>query len=99
MSATKYDYDSTAVRREARKFKKCSEMLEQRAMPQAKSIGAQLDGNFRGQAADALDERLSQMQSQIRSLRARCDNMYSVLMKYADELERLDAEFAQMLGG
>lgn len=97
MSVKFYEYDSEAVRREARKFKKCCEQLDDSAIPRVKRIRADLEGNFEGETADALDGRLAEMANQIASLRGGCYSMYSTLMSYADALERADEKVAEML--
>lgn len=98
MRANGYEYDSDAVRAEARKFRQCCEDLEARALPRVKSISADLEDDFSGAAADALGRRLSELQEQIRALRGGCGGMYSALMNYAEALERADREVAEMFG-
>lgn len=94
-----YDYDSAAVIREARKFKRCYEALDADALPNMERARAQLEGNFEGQAAAALEARLSEMLNEIRTLRGSCSGMYSALMDFAEALERADEQVAQLMGG
>lgn len=99
MSDKQYDYDSAAVRREARKFRDCCETLEGRALPKVRSIRGQLEGNFIGKAANALDRCLDDAETQIKALRNNCNSMYRALNSYADALEKADDEIARSMGG
>lgn len=97
MKTRAMEYDSEAVRREARKFMRCCEQLDESALPRVKSIRAELNENFQGRTADALQERLEQTTEKIRSLYNGCGSMYSALMRYADALEEADRRVAEML--
>lgn len=98
MRDNQFEYDSTAVRREARKFRDCCEKLDGRALPKVRAIRNQLDGNFVGEAATALGRCLDDAEKQIKTLSGNCRSMCNALNNYAAALERADAEIAQMLG-
>ena len=93
-----YTYDTAAIRREASKFKRCCECIENAALPRVKDAGAKLDGGFEGRAADALRVRLLETQTRLNDLRDGCGNIYAALMRYADALEAADARVSQMMG-
>ena len=99
MSTGGYDYDTAAIRREARKIKRCCDCLSQSAIPETEKTRRILDGNFAGQAAEALDARLVSLTKDIGSLRSNLNSVYTALMRFADELERRDAELARIMGG
>ena len=99
MNMSGYDYDTAAIRAEARKIKRCCDCLSQSAIPEAERTRQILDGNFAGLAADALDARLVSMAKDIGSLRSSLNSVYVALIKFADELERRDAEIARIMGG
>lgn len=98
MSTKGYDYDTAAIRREARKLKRCCDCLKQSAMPEAEKTRQILDGNFAGRTADALDERLISIMKDVGLLQSNLNSIYAALMSFADELERRDAELARMMG-
>lgn len=99
MSSGGYDYDTAAIRREARKIKRCCDCLKQSAIPEAEKTRQILDGNFAGRAADALDARLISLTKDIGSLQSNLNSVYTALTRFADELERRDAEIARIMGG
>lgn len=99
MNARIYEYDSEAVRREARKLQRCCERLDEGALPRVRSIRAELDGSFEGRAAEALDERLARALAELQGLRGGCNGLCSALTRYADALEEADRRVAELLDG
>lgn len=99
MSPGGYDYDTAEIRREARKIKRCCDCIAQSAIPEAEKTRQILDGNFEGQTAEALDARLVSLTKDIGLLRNNLSSVYTALMRFADELERRDAELARIMGG
>lgn len=99
MSDNQFEYDTAAVRREAAKFGKCCDMLDDRALPKVRSIRGILDGNFTGKAARALEQCLEDAEGQIKALRRNCESMCRTLNNYAAALERADREIAQRIRG
>lgn len=98
MGTIRYDYDTAAVRTEARKLKKCFDRLNGSEIQRVKNVRARLDDGFEGSAAAALDGRLVQIQTEVRQLSGEIYSLYVGLMKYADALEKADESIAQMLG-
>lgn len=94
-----YDYDTAEIRREARKIKRCCDSIAQSAIPETNKTRQILDGNFEGAAADALDARLVSLTKDIETLRKNLNTVYKALMRFADELERRDAELARIMAG
>lgn len=90
-------YDTVAVRREARKFQSCRDRLNDDVLPKIRTVRSQLDGNFEGDAANALKSRLDFECKRARALYDSCDLLYRAMMRYADELEEKDRRIAQML--
>ena len=62
MGTIRYDYDTAAVRTEARKLKKCFDRLNGSEIQRVKNVRARLDDGFEGSAAAALDGRLTAAQ-------------------------------------
>ena len=92
-----YNYDTTAIRREARKLKSCYERLTDSAMPRVNGARSKLDGNFMGRTADALDESLARTQTQLKALSRDINGLYAALMRFADALEEADDRVAQLM--
>ncbi|MBQ4159006.1 MAG: WXG100 family type VII secretion target [Clostridia bacterium] len=91
-----YDYDTAAIRREARKVKSCASKIEDTAMRRLSSTRLAIDGEFIGQTADALDDSLSKMQKKLKSLNSDLNSLYSALMRYADSLEEADERVSKL---
>lgn len=91
------EYDTAAIRREARKIQSCFNHIDGSAMPRIQGARAKLDGNFEGRTADALDESLTEAQNRVRTLSDELKCLYQALMRYADALEEADRRAAQLL--
>jgi len=96
MSNLSYDYDSAAVRREARKIKACRDRIESAALPRIKDARSALDDTFKGRTADALDNSLDQAQSKLKALYSELNGLYSALMHYADAIEEADEKVSRL---
>lgn len=83
-----YDYDSAAVRAVARKIRNCANTVEQDAKSRVKSMRSEVASEFEGAAADALEDRLGDLGSDISSIASGLSGLSDVLFDYADELER-----------
>ena len=97
MASYDFEYDSEVVRREAKKIKKACDYLEQSAVPESKKAQELLDGNFIGLTADALNEQLNRLNANVVQLKKDLNRMYRVLIQFAEELERRDAELARTM--
>lgn len=98
MGTISYNYDTAAIRREARKLKSCYERLTDSAIPRVNGARSRLEGEFEGRAADALDSRLLQMRAEVKSLSNAIKGLYTALMRYADALEEADERMARLMG-
>ncbi len=97
MSKVSYDYDSAAVRREAKKILACSEKVTNSALPRIKGARSKVEDDFKGSAAEALDNSLTRAQDQLNALKKELDTLYRALSRYADALEEADERVAQLL--
>jgi len=97
VSKVSYDYDTGAIRREAKRIGECSRHIESSAFQRVKEARARLEGNFVGRTADALDESLDLTEEKLKALNAGLKGLYTALMRFADELEKADAEVARLL--
>ena len=98
MGTISYNYDTAAIRREARKLKSCYERLADSAVPRVNGVRAKLEGEFEGRAAAALDSRLLQMWAEVKGLSTEIKGLYTALMRYADALEEADERMARLMG-
>ena len=91
-----YDYDTAAIRREARKVQRCCERLEEAALPRVQQAREKLDGEFMGRTADELDNSLEKARNKINALRNELMRLYRTLDRFADELEETDRRLADL---
>lgn len=91
-----YDYDSAAVRAVARKIRNCANTVKQDARSRVRSMRSEVVSEFEGAAANALEDRLGDLGSDIASIANGLSGLSEALFDYADELEetarRLRAE-------
>lgn len=97
MGNVTYDYDTAAIRREAKKIKVCRNVLENTALSKVNDVRSKLEDNFMGCTADALDESLTQIQRKLRTLNEELRSLQSALSNFADRLEEADDRVAQLL--
>lgn len=91
-----YEYDTAAIRREARKILRCCDQLEDSALPRVNSARSKLEDNFMGRAADELDNSLDKAKSKVNALRSELMNLYRALDRFADALEEADERMADL---
>jgi len=96
MCPAEYDYDTAAIRREARKILRCCEQLEDSALPRVANARAKLDDNFMGRAADELDNSLEKAKQKVNALRSELMGLYRALNRFADDLEAADQRLAEL---
>lgn len=94
-----YEYDTAAIRAQARQIRACRNKLAQTATPRIRTVQDTLDGEFIGLAADALNERLEKAHREMKLLEGELDLLYSGMMRYADALEEADRRAAQVMAG
>ena len=93
----KYDYDTAAIRAQARQIRSCRDKLTQTAEPRVRTIQNALNGRFVGLAADALNERMEETRREIQRLEGELNLLYAGLMRYVDALEEADRRVAQIM--
>lgn len=98
MNNTGYEYDTAAIRREARKLSRCADMIESSAISRLDKAEKRLDGNFIGSAADALDNSLERSRRELRALQSDISSVSGALDRFADALEEADRRMAQLMG-
>lgn len=89
-------YDTAAIRREAGKLRSCASTVAD-ALDSTNELRSRLDGNFEGDAAKALDARLMEMRSQLRTLCKGMDGLSRALLQFAAALEVADEKVADMM--
>ena len=92
-----FDYDSAAVRRAARQVLNCAEIIADGAQPKLRNIRGEVDDNIKGKAADALDDRLADIDTDVRSIISGLRSLGNALNSYAAALERTARELADAL--
>ena len=94
-----YEYDTAAIRAQARRIKLCRDKLAQDATPRLRTVQNLLEGEFLGCAANALDQRLEKERAELKLLEGEMQLLYVGLMRYADALEEADRQAAEALAG
>lgn len=89
------DYDTKAIRAAASKLKNCASNLSNGTRPKIQKIQSELSSNLEGNAAKALEARVSEMSADVNVLVNSMNGLSAALNKYAAELERT----AQQLRG
>ena len=87
-------YDTAEIRRAAGAIRSSRDRLSGTVMAGLLRVEAELDGEFYGQAADALEERLQAMDADARRMEGKLDSLCNRLMRFAQELEELDRQIA-----
>lgn len=90
-------YDSAEVRRAAQKILACANSVNQSAAPKVRSVRNDVDDSFEGAAANALKNRLSDIDADIRTIVSGLNLLHRALMTYAEALEEADRKIAESL--
>ena len=97
--SNKYDYDSAAVRAAARKIQRCANTVNNDAKPKLKNVRNEVSSEFEGAAANALEERLGDLDSDIRSIANGLSSLSEALFDYADALDEAMEAAKEVLEG
>lgn len=90
-------YDSAEIRRAAGVIRNSRDRLSGTVMPGLRNVESELDGEFYGQAAEALTERLENMDADARRIEGKLDGLYNALMKFAQRMDEIDQELASQM--
>lgn len=91
--------DTYEVRRTARQIAQIASEVEGLSTRSVRSIQSSIDEHFKGEAADALTEVLSDLSSDIRRISGGLDAIQKKLKKYADSVEEAAREAADAIKG
>lgn len=97
MADNNYDFDSAAVRRAAKQVLDCADIVSVNAQPKLKTIRCEIDDSIKGMAADALSERITDIDNDVRSIVNGLRALGNSLTSYAEALERKARELADAL--
>lgn len=87
-------YDSAEIRRAASTIRSSRDRLNATVVTGLRKVESELEGEFYGQAADALVDRLTKMDEDARRMEDKLDSLYSALMKFAQRMDEIDQELA-----
>ena len=90
-------YDTSEIRRAARTVRSSRDRLNSTVLSGLRKVESELDGEFQGQAADALAGRLTKMDADVRRMDEKLDSLYSALMKFAQRMDEIDQELASKM--
>lgn len=84
------EYSVSKIRRLARQFDKCSSSVEQVMKDEVRKVMSDLPDGMEGNAADALENRLMDLRSDLSSISGSLDDIASDLRAFARRLEIAD---------
>jgi len=87
-------YDSAEIRRAAGVIRSSRDRLNSTVLTGLRRVESELDGEFYGQAAEALETRLANMDADARRMEGKLDTLYNALMKFAQRMDEIDQELA-----
>ena len=90
-------YDTGEIRRAARTVQRSRDRLNTAVLRNLRKVESELDGEFQGQAADALATRLAGMDADIRRMDEKLDTLYRTLMKFAQRMDEIDQELSSKM--
>lgn len=90
-------YDSAEIRRAAKTIRRSRDRLNSTVVTGLRKVESELEGEFYGQAADALTDRLANMEADARRIEGKLDTLYSALMKFAQRMDEIDQELASQM--
>ena len=90
-------YDSAEIRRAAMTIRSSRDRLNSTVLSGLRRVESKLEGEFQGQAADALADRLTNMDADVRRIEGKLDSLYSALMKFAQRMDEIDQELASQM--
>ena len=90
-------YDSAEIRRAAMTIRSSRDRLNSTVLSGLRRVESELEGEFQGQAADALADRLTNMDADVRRIEGKLDSLYSALRKFAQRMDEIDQELASQM--
>ncbi len=85
-------YDTAEIRAVARRLKSCAASVNSLTTRDMRQLTERVETEFRGEAADALGERLREFRSDVRRIGEGLDTIGAELMAYARRLDLADEE-------
>jgi WXG100 family type VII secretion target len=84
-------YDSEDIRSVARRLKNCASSVSGLSTRDLRQVRERMEAEFKGEAADALNERLSEFQRDVGKIAEGLEAISSELTAYARRVELADA--------
>lgn len=93
-----YDIDTDAIRRVAKQIGGIATSVQDLSTADIPAIERGLQGNFEGQAAQALDEVLGDLKKDVQGIGNGLRAIQKELIAYAKEVDEADERAAKMIG-
>jgi WXG100 family type VII secretion target len=90
-------YDTAEIRRAAGVIRSSRDRLNSTVLTGLRRVESGIEGEFFGQAADALEDRLQSMDADTRRMEGMLDSLYNTLMKFAQRMDEIDHELASQM--
>lgn len=90
-------YDTAEIRGAARKIQNCAQNVRNDAQPRLSGVRREVEASFRGEAAEALGERLDDIEADVQAIYSGLSALCRTLFRFADALDEADRRIADML--
>lgn len=94
-----FEVDTAKVKEAARKIKAVASQVQDLATQDVRSMQTLAESDLEGSTAQALQEVLGDLKSDIQKIAAGLNTIQRALSTYAQKLEEKDAEMAAKIGG
>ena len=89
-------YDTAEIRRAARSIQRCADRLED-AEPKMQKLRREVSSSFEGIAADALSDRLIDLDSDVKTLGNGLEALSRALRNFAERIEEADEKLSRSM--
>ena len=93
-----YDIDTDAIRRVARKIGNIAASVQDLSSDDIPAIERSLDGNFEGEAANALEDVLADLKKDVKGMSNGLKAIQRELLAYAKRVDEADEKASQLIG-
>lgn len=94
-----FEVDTAKVRATARKVKSAASSVSELASQDVASMIRIVDGDLKGETAEALKEVLQELKSDISKIASALNTIQRTLNAYAEKVEEKDRELAETING
>lgn len=94
-----FEVDTAKVKEAARQIKAVASQVQELADRKVRPMTNMINNELKGETAEALQEVLGELGSDIRKIASNLNTIQRALNTYAKEIQKKDAELAAKIGG